>query len=86
MPPNLHKIFLKSQIQYSPKMLFSFEKGDEMDTSILKELKTLRDEIKLKSHLLGMELKDEWEDVEKKFSEYESQIEDVVADFGKFNE
>ncbi|MBD63845.1 MAG: hypothetical protein CME62_01450 [Halobacteriovoraceae bacterium] len=57
-----------------------------MDKSLLEELKTLRDEIKVQSHLLGMELKDEWESVEKTFSKYESQLEDVLADFGKFNE
>ena len=57
-----------------------------MDKSVLEELKNLRDEIKLKSHLLGMDLKDEWENIEEKFSEYENQIEDVLADFGKFNE
>lgn len=57
-----------------------------MDQTILKELKTLRDEIKLQSHLLGMEVKEEWEQVEKTFMKYETQLEDVLADFGKFNQ
>lgn len=57
-----------------------------MDQSVLQQLKTLRDELKLQSHLLGMDLKKEWEQAESRFEKIESQLEDAIAEVGKFNE
>ena len=41
----------------------------------LDELKTLRDEIKVKLHLASMEVKSEWEQLEPKLASLESKIE-----------
>lgn len=57
-----------------------------MNIEILQELKTLRDEVKVQAHLFTMEVKDQWEELEKKFQPLESKLLEVIEDFGKFNE
>lgn len=56
------------------------------DTELLQDLKRIRDEIKLHLHLLAMDLKDEWEKLEVKFLKVESNLEESIEDFGKFNQ
>lgn len=50
-----------------------------MSNPIIEELKTLRDEIKVQLHLLSMDSKD-------KFDELEVKVEDMLKEFGEFNE
>jgi chromosome segregation ATPase len=54
---------------------------------ILSELQTIRDEIRVRIHLAGMELKDSWKDVESRIEELERQrpeatqkVRDVAAE------
>jgi chromosome segregation ATPase len=54
---------------------------------ILSELQTIRDEIRVRIHLAGMELKDSWKDVESRIEELEQQrpeatqkVRDVAAE------
>lgn len=57
-----------------------------MDRDVLDELKTLRDELIVQSHLFSMEIKDRWEELEKVFSKFDDNLKDVLIDFGNFNE
>lgn len=41
--------------------------------SILTEMQTVRDEIRVRIHLAGMELKDKWNELETRFVELEQQ-------------
>ena len=43
----------------------------------VKNLEQLRDELKLKAHLLRAELKDQWHDLEKKWEELGAQMQPV---------
>lgn len=45
---------------------------------ILAELQTIRDEIRVRIHLAGMELKDTWKDIESRFEELENQKPEVT--------
>lgn len=51
--------------------------------SIINELKTLKDEIKVQSHLLTMDIATEFEKLEPKI---EQTLESLGASVGKFNE
>ncbi|MCG8597330.1 MAG: hypothetical protein MI785_23575 [Kiloniellales bacterium] len=46
--------------------------ANEEVAKVLEQLKQLRDELALKIHLAGMEAKTEWEDLEKKWSDFEA--------------
>ena len=45
---------------------------------LLDELKQQRDELKLRSHLFNLEVKDEWEDLEGKWQHFKSQSQQVA--------
>ncbi len=51
--------------------------------SDVKDLGQLRDELKLKAHLLKSELKDQWNDLEKKWDELGSQMHPVKEAAGE---
>lgn len=53
---------------------------------VFEELKVLRDEVKLQSHLLGMEVKEKWEVMEQDFEKFESKVSDAAQKFGELNE
>ena len=58
--------------------------GDKLD-GLLGTLKTERDELRVKMHLLKAEAKDEWEDVEKSWQHLEGklkQLKDEASDSG----
>ncbi len=55
----------------------------EVTMKFLEELKQLKDEIKVQSHLLSLELKSEFETVEPKV---ESLLTTYAEEFGEFNE
>ena len=57
-----------------------------MKNPIIEELKILRDEVKLQSHLLSMDAKDKLEDLEKKVKPLENKIESHIKKFGELNE
>lgn len=50
-----------------------------MSNPIIEELKTLRDEIKVQLHLLTLDSKD-------KYQELETKVEGMLKEFGEFNE
>jgi D-ribose pyranose/furanose isomerase RbsD len=50
---------------------------------IIEELKTLKDEIKVQSHLLSMEVKDEFEKMEPQIEQF---LESLGESVGEFNE
>lgn len=54
--------------------------AEEFD-NIMQQLKRARDEIELKIHLGTMEAKQEWEELEKKWSDFEAR-----AEFGRTSE
>ncbi|MCA9575560.1 MAG: hypothetical protein R3B40_17315 [Polyangiales bacterium] len=47
------------------------------------ELRGLADEIRLKVHLGGMDLKDSWREVEPKLVDFEARLEQAGAEIGK---
>lgn len=47
------------------------------------KLQTLRDEVRLKIHLAGMDAKDEWNRLEQKMPELESQVGRTAEDLGE---
>ena len=57
-----------------------------MNDPIIEELKTLRDEIKVQAHLMTMDAKDKFEELEKRYGSFETIMEDYIAKFGQFNE
>jgi len=59
--------------------------SDKMD-ALLNSLKTERDELRVKLHLLKAEAKDEWDDVEKHWEHLEGklgQLKDEAAESGE---
>jgi hypothetical protein len=56
----------------------SEERNDPLD-SLLSMLKQQRDELKLQMHLAGKEARDQFEDLEKKWTEIESRAEPLSA-------
>lgn len=50
--------------------------------ALLDELQTTRDEVRVKLHLLGMDAKDQWDQLENKFQNLEKKLEegDVAAE------
>ncbi|MCV2884957.1 hypothetical protein OE749_09635 [Aestuariibacter sp. AA17] len=52
--------------------------SDEL--SIWLKLKSLRDELKLQVHLMSMELEDEWQQLEHKFSRMNSKFERTLME------
>ncbi len=53
---------------------------------IIEELKVLRDQVKVQSHLLKMEAKDEYQDLEKKFETFNQKVEDSAQKLGELTE
>jgi hypothetical protein len=51
--------------------------------SDVKDLGQLRDELKLKAHLLKAELQDQWHDLEKKWDELGTQVQPVKEAAGE---
>ena len=51
--------------------------------SVVKNLDQLRDELKLKAHLLKAELQDQWSDLEKKWEELSSHMQPVKSAAGE---
>ena len=54
-------------------------------------LESLRDEIRLELHLAGMELRDEWQNIERKLPQYlrdtaSQGVDTVVAELRRFQE
>ena len=59
------------------------EKIIEKSEEIFKELQTERDNIEVKLHLLNMDAKEEWDELEKKYGEFKtkaSAVADVTVD------
>jgi len=59
--------------------------GDKLD-GLLDTLKTERDELRVKLHLLKAEVKDDWEDVEKSWQHLEGklkQLKDEASESGE---
>ncbi|MBT3142088.1 hypothetical protein DS909_13040 [Phaeobacter gallaeciensis] len=51
---------------------------DSKDTaSLVEDLKTTRDELKLKAHLFEMDMKNEWADLEKKWDGLDLNLDDA---------
>lgn len=48
-------------------------------------LKTLRDELKLQGHLFNMEVKDQWDNLEKKFSRMNQKLDNTMEVTGEVN-
>jgi len=48
--------------------------------NLSKKLHSQRDEIELKLHLAGMDVKDEWEKTEGKWSDFKGKVEDISDD------
>lgn len=46
--------------------------------SILAELQTIRDEIRVRAHLAGMDLKDTWKELETRIEEFERQRPEAI--------
>jgi hypothetical protein len=59
------------------------EQRNQRWMSEVKDLGQLRDELKLKAHLLKAELQDQWRDLEKKWDELGTQMEPVRAAAGE---
>ena len=53
---------------------------------IVEELKVLRDQVKVQSHLLKMDAKDEYEQLEKKFETFNQKVEDSAQKLGELTE
>ena len=53
---------------------------------IYQELKTFRDELRVQSHLMSMDAKDQFEALEKRFAPFERKLEDYMQKFGELNE
>jgi len=55
-------------------------------TELMSVLKQQRDELKLKAHLFGKELQDEWDTLEEKYRQmrvdYEKPLQDAVVETG----
>ena len=54
------------------------EQINEKYEKLSKELKTERDEIKVKLHLLSMETKEEWDELEKKYEQFKAKASTVT--------
>lgn len=59
---------------------------------VMNEIEKMRDELKLKKHLLGMEAKEKWRDLESKYTEVAAKVSkagdtasDVAEDLGRIN-
>jgi hypothetical protein len=57
-----------------------------MERSLLEELKTLWDELKLQSHLFTMEVSDRWHNLEERFHKLEPVLVKDLEDVGQFNQ
>jgi len=56
---------------------------DERIKAFYKQLKTQRDELRVQIHLGAAELKDDWEEAEKKWQHAEQKFEEVMDDAGE---
>ena len=57
-----------------------------MSNPVIEELKTLRDEVRVQAHLFSMELKEKFNNVEKKLAQLEDKAETKIEAFGEKNE
>lgn len=57
-----------------------------MTSKTLSELKTLRDELKVQSHLFSLETKQRWDSLEEKFSKFNSRFDRALETTKEVND
>jgi len=61
------------------------QKREKMENKAWTNLKTLRDEVKLRGHLFNMETKEKWDELELKFENLNLKIENTAKTIGELS-